>query len=187
MLVVYFKWSTRGENPQPVELFAKLADLESVENVSPIIQHSEFDFDLNVGWTDQLECGRTLQMSENPNYGGSSYNNHTPGPHLQIHLEVIISTKADVRERTNNGEDFDQDVEDFSDPDIDEVLNDIDDEGPKKIEDVHGSSFNNPSYGIVLRNELGGDILKVDPNAVHAFEFPEYADIVPAHRLTSNS
>ncbi|PPR92766.1 hypothetical protein GOBAR_AA27907 [Gossypium barbadense] len=103
---------------------------------------------------------------------------------LYMHFRT---TKADVRERTNNGEDFDQDVEDFSDPDIDEVLNDIDDEGPKKIEDVHGSSFNNPNYGIVLRNELGGDILKVDPNTVHAFEFPEYADIVPAHRLTSNS
>ncbi|PPS09234.1 hypothetical protein GOBAR_AA11425 [Gossypium barbadense] len=68
---------------------------------------------------------------------------------------------------TNNGEDSDQDVEGFSDPDVDEVSDDIDDEGPEEVEDVHDPSF----Y----------------PDAAHASEFPEYADIVPAHRLASNS
>ncbi|PPS12371.1 hypothetical protein GOBAR_AA08276 [Gossypium barbadense] len=68
---------------------------------------------------------------------------------------------------TNNGEDSDQDVEDFSDPDIDEVPDDINDEGLEEVEDVHGPSF----YS----------------DAAHASEFPEYADIVPAHRLASNS
>ncbi|PPS09871.1 hypothetical protein GOBAR_AA10775 [Gossypium barbadense] len=64
---------------------------------------------------------------------------------------------------TNNGEDYDQDVEDFSDPDVDEVPNDIDDEGPEK------------------------DMLNIDPDAAHASKFPGSADIVPAHRLVSNS
>ncbi|XP_017609411.1 uncharacterized protein LOC108455348 [Gossypium arboreum] len=180
-------WSTRSVNPQLVELFAELADLEPVENVSPISQHCEFDFDLNVGWTSQLECGGTSQISKIPNYGGSSYNNPTLGPHLQIHPEVIISTETNVREMTNNGEDSDQDVEDFSDPDVDEVPDNIDDEGPEEVEDVHGPSFCNPSHGIILRNEPGGNMLNVDPDAAHASEFPEYADIVPAHRLASNS
>ncbi|PPR88033.1 hypothetical protein GOBAR_AA32651 [Gossypium barbadense] len=88
---------------------------------------------------------------------------------------------------SNNGEDSDQDVEDFSDPDVDEVPDDIDDEGSEEIEDVHGPSFCNPSHGIILRNELGGNMLNVDPDAAHASEFPEYADIVPTHRLASNS
>ncbi|PPD85672.1 hypothetical protein GOBAR_DD17395 [Gossypium barbadense] len=88
---------------------------------------------------------------------------------------------------TNNGEDSDQDVEDFSDPDVDEVPDDIDDESPEEVEDVHGPSFSNPSRGIILRNEPGGDMLNVDPDATHTSEFPEYADIVPAHRLTINS
>ncbi|PPS07513.1 hypothetical protein GOBAR_AA13126 [Gossypium barbadense] len=88
---------------------------------------------------------------------------------------------------TNNGEDSDQDVEDFSDPDVDEVSDDIDDEGPEEVEDVHGPSFCNPSHAIILRNKLGGNMLNVDPDAAHASEFPEYADIEPAHRLTSNS
>ena len=30
-------------------------------------------------------------------------------------------------------------------------------------------------------------MLNVDPDVAHASEFPEYADIVPAHRLVSNS
>ncbi|PPD95792.1 hypothetical protein GOBAR_DD07181 [Gossypium barbadense] len=90
-------WSTGSENPQPVELFAELADLEPVEN----------------------------------------------------------------------------DVKDFSDPDDDEVPDDIDDEGSEEVEDVHGLSFSNPSRGIVLQNEPGGDMLIVDPDAAHASEFPD--------------
>ncbi|MFQ6633879.1 hypothetical protein Gotur_011836 [Gossypium turneri] len=97
-------------------------DLGTMMEICLISQHREFDFDLNVEWIDQLECGGTSQMPENPNYGGSSYNNPTLGPRLQIHLEVIISTKADVGEMTNNGEDFNQDIEDFSDPDIDVMI-----------------------------------------------------------------
>ncbi|PPS09565.1 hypothetical protein GOBAR_AA11075 [Gossypium barbadense] len=88
---------------------------------------------------------------------------------------------------TNNGKDSDQDVEDFSDPDVDEVLDDINNEGPEEVEDVHCPSFSNPSHGIILRNELGGDMLNVNPNAAHASEFPEYADIVHAHKLAVNS
>ncbi|PPR93497.1 hypothetical protein GOBAR_AA27178 [Gossypium barbadense] len=88
---------------------------------------------------------------------------------------------------TNNGEDSNQDVEDFSDLDVDEVPDDIDDEGPKEVEYVHGPSFSNPSRGIILQNEPGGDMLNIDPDIARASEFLEYVDIVPAHRLASNS
>ncbi|PPR94776.1 hypothetical protein GOBAR_AA25893 [Gossypium barbadense] len=94
--------------------------------------------------------------------------------------------KADAGERTNNGEDSDQDIEDFSDPVVDEVPDDIGDEGLEKIEDTHGPLFSNPSRGIVLQNEPRGDMLNVDLDVAHASKFPECADIVPAHRLASN-
>ncbi|PPD99592.1 hypothetical protein GOBAR_DD03390 [Gossypium barbadense] len=96
------------------------------------------------------------------------------------------STEANIGESTNNGRDSDQDVEDFSDPDIDEVPNDIDDEGMEEVEDAHSLSFSNSSHGIVLRNDPRGDMLNVDPDVAHVSEFHEYTDIVPAHRLTSN-
>ncbi|KAK5804134.1 hypothetical protein PVK06_031783 [Gossypium arboreum] len=100
---------------------------------------------------------------------------------------MIISTEANIREMTNNGEDYDQDVKDFSDFDVDEVPNNIDDEGPEEVEDVHSPSFSNLSREIILQNEHRGNMLNIDPEAVHAPKFPEYADIVPAHRLVSNS
>ncbi|KAH1098241.1 hypothetical protein J1N35_015162 [Gossypium stocksii] len=46
---------------------------------------------------------------------------------------------------TNNGENSDQNVEDFSDPNVDEVPGDLYDKGPKEVENVHGLSFSNPS------------------------------------------
>ncbi|PPS11976.1 hypothetical protein GOBAR_AA08658 [Gossypium barbadense] len=78
-------WSTGSENPQPVELFAKLADLEPVEN-------------------HRGKCQRN----------------------------------------DNTGEDFYQDVEDFSDPDVDEVPDDVDDKGPEELEELFvGQQFEN--------------------------------------------
>ncbi|PPD89927.1 hypothetical protein GOBAR_DD13131 [Gossypium barbadense] len=70
---------------------------------------------------------------------------------------------------------------------IDEVLDDIDDESPEEVEDAHIPSFSNLSCGIVLRNEPRGDMLNVDPDTTHASKFPEYTNIVHAHRLASNS
>ncbi|KAK5840154.1 hypothetical protein PVK06_009037 [Gossypium arboreum] len=91
---------------------------------------------------------------------------------------MIISIEADVEERTNNGENSYQDVEDFSDPDVDEVPGDIDDEVQEEVKDIHGPSFN-----IILRNEPEGDMLNVNLDVTHASEFPKYADIVLVHRL----
>ncbi|KAH1097011.1 hypothetical protein J1N35_013932 [Gossypium stocksii] len=150
-----------------------------------VLHDNELGTMIEIWWLtrNQLECGVTSQIPENPNYGRSSCNNPTPDPRLQIHPEVIISIEADIGERTNKGENSDQDVEDFSDLDVDEVLNDIDDECPEEAEDVHGPSFSNPSRGIILRNELGSDMLNVNSDATHASEFPKFADIVPAPKL----
>ncbi|PPD67021.1 hypothetical protein GOBAR_DD36100 [Gossypium barbadense] len=94
---------------------------------------------------------------------------------------------ANIEEWSNNGEDSYHSVKDYSDPNLDEVPEDIDDEGPEEVENVHAPSFSNPSRGIILRNDPTGDMLSVDLDAAYAPEFPEYADIVSAHRLTSNS
>ncbi|KAK5794285.1 hypothetical protein PVK06_035504 [Gossypium arboreum] len=116
-----------------------------------LLDDDDLDTMMKYGGRLGLECRGTSQIPENSNYGGSLYNNHTPDPHLQIHPEVIMSTEADVREMTNNGEDSDQDIEDFIDPNIDKVPDDIDDEGLEGVEDVHSPSFSNPSRGIVLQ------------------------------------
>ncbi|KAK5812434.1 hypothetical protein PVK06_027864 [Gossypium arboreum] len=101
-----------------------------------------------------------------------------PGPHLQIHL--VIKTNADGDEKyDNNGPNHE--VEDYSDPNLDEVLHDIDNKGAGDDENVNTSSFRNPSQGIVIRNDLGAYISIIDPDAMHATEFLEYPDILPSH------
>ncbi|PPS01388.1 hypothetical protein GOBAR_AA19275 [Gossypium barbadense] len=89
----------------------------------------------------------------------------------------------------STGSENPQPVELFAESaDLEPVENDnIDDEGLEEVEDVHSPSFSNLSHGIFLRNEPRGDMLKVYPDAAHASEFLEYADIVPTYRLASNS
>ncbi|PPD70245.1 hypothetical protein GOBAR_DD32875 [Gossypium barbadense] len=74
----------------------------------------------------------------------------------------------------------------FSDLDIDEVPDDIDDEGPEKVEDAHTHFFSNPSRGIILWNDPKGDMLSIGLDTTHASEFLQYTVKVHAHKLASN-
>ncbi|PPD88385.1 hypothetical protein GOBAR_DD14682 [Gossypium barbadense] len=73
--------------------------------------------------------------------------------------------------------------DDFSDPDLDDIPEDIDDEGPVKGEDVNPHSGKNTGPGIVIRNNLGAFMTNVDPDVALAREFLEYTNIVPTHIL----
>ncbi|PPD71575.1 hypothetical protein GOBAR_DD31526 [Gossypium barbadense] len=75
-------------------------------------------------------------------------------------------------------------VEDFSDPDLDEVSNDIYDKGANDDENVNMSVVRNPNRGIMIRNDPGAHMSNIDLDAVQTFEFLKYPNIVPAHRLT---
>ncbi|PPE01593.1 hypothetical protein GOBAR_DD01380 [Gossypium barbadense] len=76
--------------------------------------------------------------------------------------------------------------EDFSDPDLDEVLDDIDDEGADEGENVHAPSVENLSPSIVMHNDPGAHILSVDPYTAHASEFLEYLDMIHFHWLMAD-
>lgn len=45
-------------------------------------------------------------------------------------------------------------------------------------ENDHAPSFGNLSRGIIIQNNLGPYMSIVDPDATHAFEFPEYLDML---------
>ncbi|KAH1039902.1 hypothetical protein J1N35_041645 [Gossypium stocksii] len=63
---------------------------------------------------------------------------------------------------------------DYSDPNLDEVSDDIDDEGANDDGNVNASSIENLSRCIMIRNDLGAHMSIINPNAVHASEFPDY-------------
>ncbi|PPD92213.1 hypothetical protein GOBAR_DD10838 [Gossypium barbadense] len=79
------------------------------------------------------------------------------------------------------------DGEEYSDPNQDEVPDNIDDKGIEDGENLQPPLVEHSSHEIILRNDLGADMLSVDLDATHALEFPEYEDILPAHRLMASS
>ncbi|PPS04067.1 hypothetical protein GOBAR_AA16584 [Gossypium barbadense] len=70
-----------------------------------------------------------------------------------------------------------------SDPDVDDVPDDIDDEYVNDDENINASSVGNQVRRIVIHNNPGPHMSLIDPDAVHEAEFPEYPEILPAHRL----
>ncbi|PPR96802.1 hypothetical protein GOBAR_AA23865 [Gossypium barbadense] len=82
---------------------------------------------------------------------------------------------------------FDHEVANHSGPDLDEVPDDIDEKDMNDDGNVNASSVGNPIRHIVIHNDLGAHILFIDPNTVHAAEFLEYLDILPAHQLAIDS
>ncbi|PPS12413.1 hypothetical protein GOBAR_AA08220 [Gossypium barbadense] len=154
---------TRRVNIEPIQLFAELADMESVEDITPLSQQygvedlctevpkgftdrrlyvCGFDIDINVGCANQYGGGATSTWVENPHH-----------VRLQIH-SVVIETDALCEDRSDNNSLFDNEGEDFSDPDIDEDPDDIDDEGADDG-NVYAFSVGNPSCVIVIRNDSG--------------------------------
>ncbi|KAH1063731.1 hypothetical protein J1N35_028718 [Gossypium stocksii] len=47
-------------------------------------------------------------------------------------------------------------------------------------------STENSTCGITIRNDIGANMPIVDPDMAHAFEFPEYPDIIPAHMMLAD-
>ena len=72
-----------------------------------------------------------------------------------------------------------------SDPDADEVPDDIDDEGVNGDGNVNASLVRNQIRRIVIHNNLGVHMSQIDPDAAHVAEFPEYPEILLTHCSSS--
>ncbi|KAL1179921.1 hypothetical protein V6Z11_A03G193700 [Gossypium hirsutum] len=70
-----------------------------------------------------------------------------------------------------------------SDPDVDKVPDDIDDEGVNEEVNVNASSVGNQIRRIVIHNNSGAHMSRIDLDMAHAAEFPEYPEIQSAHRM----
>ncbi|PPS09036.1 hypothetical protein GOBAR_AA11598 [Gossypium barbadense] len=97
-----------------------------------------------------------------------------PNP-IELFAEIADPDPIQVSHRDPN--------DDFSDPDLDDILEDIDEEGPVEGENVNPHSAGNTSPGIVIRNNPGSFMTDLDLDAALAREFLEYTNIVPAHLL----
>ncbi|PPD76619.1 hypothetical protein GOBAR_DD26452 [Gossypium barbadense] len=131
-------------NNEPVELFVELVNVESVQNVTLLNQQ----YGVHDPYTKVLRASIDKR----------SYV-HDFNLHLNVGLiyPLVICTNADGEEGPNNDGGSDHQGENFSDPDLDEVSNDIDDEGVREDDNVYAPSLGNPTRGLGL--EAGGGCL----------------------------
>ncbi|KAK5825774.1 hypothetical protein PVK06_020640 [Gossypium arboreum] len=182
-------------NTEPIQLFVKLVNAKLVEDITPLSQEYEvkdpctevprvsvdrrssvrsFDIDLNVRCLDQYS-GEAI----------STWPKNLPHVVLQIH-PVVIETNAHGEDGFDKNCHFNHEGEDFSDPDVDDIPDDIENKGANDENDFT-PSFRNLSHGIVICNNLEAYVSIIDPDRKHASDFLEYLDIIPAHMMLADS
>ncbi|XP_017617936.2 uncharacterized protein LOC108462504 [Gossypium arboreum] len=147
----------------PIQLFAELAGVEETE-------------DATLGEEDgaQEPC-----MVVPVSYVGSQSTIHGTGIDLNAAPETVV-VGDDVY---HNSDPSDYEVDSESDPDVDEVPDDIDDEGVNEEVNVNAYSVGNQIRRIVIHNNPGAHMSRIDPDATHVAEFPEYPEIQSAHQM----
>ncbi|KAK5794608.1 hypothetical protein PVK06_035847 [Gossypium arboreum] len=109
------------------------------------------------------------------------HSNQNAPIHLFAELAIVESTEdpTPLGEEARPQEPFDID----SDPDVDDVPDDIDDEGVNEDGNINASLVGNQIRRIVIHNNPGAHMSRIDPDAAHAAEFPEYPKILPTHQM----
>ncbi|PPD81755.1 hypothetical protein GOBAR_DD21311 [Gossypium barbadense] len=88
---------------------------------------------------------------------------------------------------TDSSDPSDHDVDSDSYANMDEVSDDIDDEGVNDNGNVNASSVENQIQRSVIHNNPGAHMSLIDPDTAHAAEFSKYPEIILAHRLVVDS
>ncbi|KAK5836239.1 hypothetical protein PVK06_012010 [Gossypium arboreum] len=107
----------------------------------------------------------------------------------EIDIDLNVTPNVDVvgDDGYDSSDPCDQEVDSDSDPDVDGVPDDIDDEGMNNNGNINASSVKNQIRRILIHNNPEPHMSLIDPDAMHVAEFPEYPKIVSAHRLAINS
>ncbi|PPD97403.1 hypothetical protein GOBAR_DD05553 [Gossypium barbadense] len=168
-MVVLYCVNRRHQNAL-IQLFAKLADVEPIEDSTPLgEEHGVQDpcTMIPIAYVDSRSTIHEVDIDLNVALASENLN---MGPRLQIHL-VVFETDVDGDDEYDNSDPCDHEIVDYSDPDLDEVPNDIDDEGANNDRNVNTSSVGNLIRHIMIYNDPGAHMSLIDPDAVHAVDF----------------
>ncbi|PPD76886.1 hypothetical protein GOBAR_DD26176 [Gossypium barbadense] len=102
-----------------------------------------------------------------------------------INIDLNATSETDVvgDDVYYSSDPVDYEVDSESDPDADEVPDDIDDECVNEDGNVNASSVGKQIRRIVIHNNLGAHMSRIDPDAAQAAEFLEYPEIPHAYRM----
>ncbi|PPD87122.1 hypothetical protein GOBAR_DD15957 [Gossypium barbadense] len=143
-------------------LFAELASVEATKDPIPL------------GEEDKVEAPC---MVVPVSYADSQ------SPIYVINIDFNAATETNVvgDDVYYSSDPVDYEVDSESDPDADEVPDDIDDERVNEDGNVNASSVRNQIRRIVIHNNLGAHMSRIDPDAAQAAEFSEYPEIPHAY------
>ncbi|PPS13618.1 hypothetical protein GOBAR_AA06975 [Gossypium barbadense] len=184
-MVALYCWDQSRQNDL-IQLLAEFIDVEPAEDSTPLGEERGVQDPCTVVprvYIDRRStlCGIGIDFNAPP-----TSENLNLGSCLQIH-PVVIETDADGDDVYDNNGSFDHEIEEYSDLDLDEVLDDINNESANDDRNVNASSIRNPNRGIMICNDPRVHMSIMDPNAMHASKFSEYPDILLAHRLAVDS
>ncbi|PPS07159.1 hypothetical protein GOBAR_AA13492 [Gossypium barbadense] len=154
-------WSNQNA---PIQLFAELAVVEETEDPTPL---------------GEKDGAQEPCMVVPVSYVGSQSTIHG----IDIDLNAAPETTVIGDDVYHSSDPSDHEVDSESDPDVDEVPDDIDDEGVNEEVNVNTSSVENQIRRIVIHNNPGAHMSRIDPDATHVAEFSEYPKIQSAHRM----
>ncbi|XP_040932388.1 uncharacterized protein [Gossypium hirsutum] len=154
-------WSNQNA---PIQLFAELDGVEETKDPTPLGEEDG----------DQEQCV-VVPVS----YVGSQSTIHG----IDIDLNAAPKTAVVGDDVYHSSDPSDHEVNSESDLDVDEVPDDIDDEGVNGEVNVNASSVRNQICRIVIHNNPRAHMSRIDPDAAHVAEFPEYPEIQFAHRM----
>ncbi|PPD98687.1 hypothetical protein GOBAR_DD04271 [Gossypium barbadense] len=152
----------------PIHLFVELAGMEQNEDVNAYGEEHGAQESYMVALTSYVDSESTI--------GG-----------IDIYLNITPDIDVVVDDGYDGSDHCDQEVNSDSDPDVDDVPDDIDDEDVNNDGNINASSVGDQMRRILIHNNPGPHMSLIDPDAAHVSEFSEYPEIIPAHRLPVNS
>ncbi|PPD81894.1 hypothetical protein GOBAR_DD21160 [Gossypium barbadense] len=155
---------TSSDKNAPIQLFAELASVEATEYPTPLGEEDGVEAPCMVVPVSYVD-------SQSPIHG------------INIDLNDAAETDVVGDDVYYSSDPVDYEVDSESDPDADEVSDDIDDEGVNEDGNVNTSSVGNQIRRIVIHNNPGAHMSRIDPDAARAAEFPEYPEILHSYRM----
>ncbi|PPD87645.1 hypothetical protein GOBAR_DD15414 [Gossypium barbadense] len=155
---------TASNKNAPIQLFAELASVEATEDPTPLGEEDGVEAPCMVVPVSYVD-------SQSPIHG------------INIDINAVAETDVVGDDLYYSSDPVDYEVDSESDPDADEVPDDIDDEGVNEDRNVNAYSVGNQIRRIVIHNNLGSHMSRIDPDVTQAVEFSEYPEIPYAYRM----
>ncbi|PPR98184.1 hypothetical protein GOBAR_AA22482 [Gossypium barbadense] len=153
-IVALYCGNQRDQNAL-IKLFPELADVETIEDPTPLYKEHGAQEPYMVVTISYFDSQSTVCGSD-------------------IDLNTAPKTDAVGDDGCGSSDPSNHEVNSDSDPDLDKILDDIDDECVNDDGNVIASSVENQIQHIMIHNNPRARMSLIDPDAVHAAEFPEY-------------